>query len=32
MILSPGCIPGLLAKDEKETFLGDARNNYVKEF
>ena len=32
MILSTGQIPGLLAKDQKETFLGDARNDYVKEF
>jgi dynein heavy chain len=32
MILSTGEVPGLLAKDEKETFLGDARIDYVKEF
>jgi dynein heavy chain len=31
MILSTGEIPGLLAKDEKEVWLGDCRNDYVKE-
>jgi len=30
MILSTGEIPGLLAKDEKEVWLGDIRNEYVK--
>jgi dynein heavy chain len=31
MILSTGEIPGLLAKDEKEVWLGEIRNDYVKE-
>lgn len=31
MILSTGEIAGLLAKDEKEVWLGDVRNDYVKE-
>jgi dynein heavy chain, axonemal len=30
MILSTGEIPGLLAKDEKEIWLGDIRQEYVK--
>jgi dynein heavy chain len=30
MILSTGEVPGLLAKDEKEAWLGDIRNEYVK--
>lgn len=30
MILSTGEIPGLLAKDEKEVWLGDIRTPYVK--
>lgn len=31
MILSTGEIAGLLAKDEKEVWLADVRNDYVKE-
>lgn len=31
MILSTGQIPGLLAKDEREVWLMDVRNDYVKE-
>jgi dynein heavy chain len=31
MVLSTGEIPGLLAKDEKEVWLMDIRNDYVKE-
>lgn len=31
MILSTGEIPGLIAKDEKEVWLGNVRNDYVKE-
>jgi len=30
MILSTGEIPGLLAKDEKEVWLGDVRTYYTK--
>lgn len=31
MVLSTGEIPGLLAKDDKEVWLMDIRNDYVKE-
>ena len=31
MILSTGEVPGLIAKDEREVWLGDIRNDYNKE-
>lgn len=30
MVLSTGEIPGLLAKDEREVWLGDILNEYLK--
>jgi len=32
MILSTGEIPNLLAKDDKQIWMGDLQNEFVKEF
>lgn len=32
MILSTGEVPNLLAKDDKQIWLGDLQNEFVKEF